>query len=136
MWEVVFLIGRIALALLFLISASNKFVALGDTASYIASKGLPAATFLATLSAMVEAAFGLMVAAGFKTRIAALGLAAFTVLATLFFHDFWNMAGPDRAANVIQLEKNVAIIGALLMLAVVGGRQLSLDRAYKEADLS
>jgi putative oxidoreductase len=136
MWEVVFLIGRVALAQLFILSAANKLVDLGETASYIASKGLPAPTLLAAVSAMVEAAFGLMIAAGFKTRIAALGLAAFTVLTTLFFHDFWNMAGPDRAANVIQLEKNVAIIGALLMLAVVGGRTLSLDRAYKKADLS
>jgi putative oxidoreductase len=112
------------------LSGASKLLSLDGTAGYIAAKGLPVPFVLAALAGLAELGLGLAVAVGFKTRLAALGLAAFTVLATLFFHDFWNMTDADRAMNLIQAQKNVAIVGALLMLAVVGARSYAVDRVY------
>ena len=114
------LIGRIALVAIFLTSGFSKLTGLEGTAGYIGSKGLPAPMVLAVLAGLGEVVLGLMIAVGFKTRLAALGLVVFTIAATVFFHNFWDMQGAARAANLIQAFKNLSIVGALLMLAAAG----------------
>lgn len=122
------LIGRIALVAIFVTSGFSKLMGLEGTAGYIASKGLPAPMALAALSGLAEVALGALVAVGFKTRLSAVGLVAFTVIATAIFHDFWNMQGMDRMNNQIQAMKNLAMIGGLLILAGVGPGRFSVDR--------
>ena len=65
--------------------------------------------------------------AGFGTRIAALVLALFTLVASFFFHAFW--AVPADQAFMVQLLffKNVAVVGGLLALAANGAGGWSLD---------
>lgn len=128
MRDTLLLIGRILLAVIFIISGATKFYALGATAGYIASKGLPLAWLLAPVTAVAELAFGLAIAIGFQTRWAALILGGFTLLTIPFFHDFWNMADQDRTLNQIQAMKNLALVGAFLILAGVGPGRVSLDR--------
>ena len=48
------LVGRILLALMFVLAGFSKFGDLGGTAGYIASKGLPMASVLAFLTAVIE----------------------------------------------------------------------------------
>ena len=129
MRDVLLLVGRILLVAIFIYSGFGKFLALGDTASYIASKGLPLSYVLALGTAVAEVGLGLMIAAGFRTRLAAFALAAFCLVTIPFFHDYWNMTGMDRMTNQIQAMKNVAMIGAFLILAGVGPGRLSVDRA-------
>jgi putative oxidoreductase len=129
MWNTAYLIGRVAVVAIFIMSGGSKLMNLSGTAGYIASKGLPMPEVLALAAALAELVLGLAIAVGFKTRLAALGLAAFTVLATLFFHDFWNMEGQARAANLISAQKNLSIVGALLMLAAVGAGRFAVDRS-------
>jgi putative oxidoreductase len=121
-------LDRIALAGVFLTSGFAKLVGLSGTAGYVASKGLPAPMVLAALAGLGEVVLGAAVVIGFKTRLAALGLAVFTVLATAFFHNFWDMEGADRMQNQIHAMKNLSIIGGLLILAAVGAGRLSADR--------
>ena len=128
MRDMLLLIGRILLAAIFVISGITKFYALGATAGYIASKGLPVAWLLAPVSAIVEVALGLAVIAGFKTRWAAAALALFSLLTIPFFHDFWNMTDPDRSMNQIQAMKNIAMAGAFLVLMAAGAGRLAVER--------
>jgi putative oxidoreductase len=121
-------LGRLALAAIFLISGYGKLVGLSATAGYIGSKGLPAPMALAVLAGVGELVLGAAVVIGFKARLAALGLVVFTVVATAFFHDFWNMQGSDRAMQQIHALKNLAIVGGLLILAGVGPGRFSVDR--------
>ena len=121
-------LGRLALAAIFLVSGYGKLVGLSGAAAYIGSKGLPAPMVLAVLAGIGEVVLGAAVALGFKARLAALGLAVFTVLATAFFHDFWNMQGADYGAQRIHALKNLAIIGGLLVLAAAGPGRFSIDR--------
>jgi putative oxidoreductase len=121
------LVGRILLALLFIPAGLGKIAGFEGTVGYIASKGLPLPTLGAVIAIVVELALGLALLAGYKTRIAALVLAAFTLVATVVFHNFW--AVPAEAVMVQQLMffKNIAVIGGLLTVVAWGAGQYSLD---------
>jgi len=116
------LLGRILLAVIFIFSGFGKLTAIGGTAGYFGSIGLPAPTLTAIVVGLVELLGGLAVLIGYKTRIAALVLAVFTLAATLVAH--MNLA--DQTQLLMAL-KNLAIIGGFLALASRGAGSLSLD---------
>ena len=120
-------VGRIALAVIFVMSGAMKFMDLGATAGAIASKGLPAPMVLAGLAAATELGGGILIVLGWQTRWAALALAMFTLMAAYFFHDFWHMEGAARENNMIHALKNLSIFGGFLMLAAAGAGRYSVD---------
>ena len=122
------LLGRVLLSVIFVISGEHKIADFSSTAGYIASKGLPAAQALAALTIAVELGGGLLLLLGWKARWAALAIAVFTVLAALFFHNFWTMSGPEAMNNQIHFMKNLAITGGMLMVAAFGPGRFSIDK--------
>jgi putative oxidoreductase len=121
------LAGRVLLAALFLPAGISKLTGFEGTVGYIASVGLPLPAVGAVLALLVEIVGSVALIAGFGTRIAALVLAAFTLVASFFFHAFW--AVPADQAFMVQLLffKNVAVVGGLLTLAANGAGGWSLD---------
>ncbi len=116
------LLARILLSFMFIMSGLSKFGDIAGTAGYIGSVGLPAATALAWLTAIFETLAGIAVLVGFQTRIAALLLAAFCVVAAFLFHaDFADQA------QMISFMKNLTIAGGFLTLWVAGPGTISLD---------
>ncbi len=125
------LLGRLCLAALYLPAGISKITGFSGTAGYIASVGLPLATAGAVLAILVEAGGGLALLLGYRTRIAALALALFTLAAALLFHAYWAMP-PDKAfVNSLMFWKNIAIVGGLLVLAAHGGGAFGLDGRSK-----
>ena len=122
------LIGRIMLAAIFVISGYDKIGNFAGTASYIASKGLPLPEVGAALAIVLELGAGILLILGLKTRWAALALAAFTLGATYYFHAFWTMPEAQKMMQSLMFQKNLAIIGGLLALAVAGAGAFSIDR--------
>jgi putative oxidoreductase len=61
------------------------------------------------------------------TRWAAFGLAIFTILAGLVFHNFWASPEAMKVAQQTNFMKNLSIAGGMLVLAVFGPGALSLD---------
>jgi putative oxidoreductase len=121
-------IGRIIFAVMFLLSGGEKFMDLDGIAQMIAGKGLPMPQLLAIATATLELGGGLLIILGWQTRIAALALAVFTVVAAYFFHDFWNLPhGAERVAQMVHAMKNLSIVGGFIMLAAVGAGRYSLD---------
>lgn len=121
-------VGRILLAIIFLMSGFQKFTDLSGVAAMIGSKGLPLPQVLAALSAAVELGGGILIVIGWQTRIAALALGLFTLVAAYYFHDFWHMPeGAERMNNMIHVLKNVSLFGSFLMLAAVGAGRYSVD---------
>ncbi|PFH09518.1 putative oxidoreductase [Collimonas sp. PA-H2] len=111
-------IGRVLLASLFLISGILKITAFSGVAGYMASLGVPLATFAVAATIVVEVGGGLAIMAGWNVRPIAIIVALFTVAATLTAHRFWE-ADPANFQNQLNnFLKNISIIGALLMLAV------------------
>jgi putative oxidoreductase len=120
-------VGRIALAVIFVMSGAMKFMDLGATAGAVASKDLPMPMVLATLAAVTELGGGLLIVVGWQTRWAALALAVFTLVTAYVFHDFWHMEGAARENNMIHALKNLSIFGGFLMLAAAGAGRYSID---------
>jgi uncharacterized membrane protein YphA (DoxX/SURF4 family) len=78
---------------------------------------MPIAQLLAIASGALEVAGGLLIALNFGARFVAWVMILFVLSATFYFHDFWNMTGPDKATNMFQALKNLSIIGGLLMIS-------------------
>lgn len=121
------LVARILLALMFVMSGVSKLTGLEGTAGYIASVGLPMAQVLAVGAGVLEVAAGVMLIVGWQARWAALALAAFTVLASLLFHNFWAMPKDQQFMQQLMFMKNLAITGGLLFVFAFGPGSLSLD---------
>jgi putative oxidoreductase len=116
------LVGRVLLAAIFVLSGVGKIFAAEATQGYIAHVGLPFPQ-LALLGAVVlEIGGGLLLATGYKTRLAAIILAAYSVATALIFH---NAIGDQN--QLIHLLKNFAIAGGLLQVVAFGAGSLGLD---------
>lgn len=116
------LAARILLGLMFVVAGFGK---LGEgyagTAGYMESMGLPGE--LLPLVILTEIGAGLLVIIGLQTRLAALALAGFTLLAAVIFHS--NFA--DQMQSILFM-KNLAVTGGLALLFVHGSGQLSIDQ--------
>jgi uncharacterized membrane protein YphA (DoxX/SURF4 family) len=136
--NILFFIGRLAFVLIFVFSGASKLVDVAGTASMIAGKvvvpaqlagvasqletatGMTVPQLLAVATGAVELVCGLLIAVNIGTRFAAILLIVFTAAATFYFHDFWNMTGDAKVDNIAHALKNLSIIGALLILFVLG----------------
>jgi putative oxidoreductase len=120
-------IGRVLLALMFVMSGINKLGNLGGTAGYIASGGLPAPMLLAVLAGLLEVVAGIALAVGFQARWAALALAIFTLIASVFFHAFWSVPADQAFVQQLMFMKNLAVAGGMFVVAALGAGPASVD---------
>ena len=127
-------LGRIAIAALFLPAGLNKLMGMEGVTSYFASLGLPVVAVLVWVVIAIEVLGGVALILGYKTRLVAIGLAIFTVLASIVGHAFW--AAPVDAAFIAQLLffKNMAVTGGLLVLASSGAGSISIDGRKAKAE--
>ena len=114
------LLGRVLLAAIFLHEAWAKLAGYPAALAYMAAYGVPGA--LLPLAIAVELGCGLLVLVGLWTRAAALMLAGFCIAAAVLFHSKLG----DRN-QLLHFEKDFAIAGGLLMLALHGAGAWSLD---------
>ncbi|MBI5719765.1 MAG: DoxX family protein [Burkholderiales bacterium] len=119
--------GRVLLALIFIVAGFGKLTGLAGTAGYIASKGLPLPSVLALGAGVLELVGGIALAIGFQARWSALALAAFTLVATLLFHNYWAMPAEQQMVQQLMFMKNLAIVGGLLFVFSLGAGPASLD---------
>ena len=117
----VHLLGRILLALIFIVSGVGKISDPAGTAGYMQSVGLPG--FLVWPTIALEVLGGIAIIIGFQTRLAAYALAVFTLAAAALFHT--NFADPMQS---IMFMKNLSIAGGLLLLAASGATAWSVDK--------
>lgn len=122
------LLGRIFLAALFIPAGFGKIAGFAGTAGYIASVGLPLPQVGAAIAIVVELGLGILLLVGFKTRLAALLIALFTLAAALFFHNYWSMPADKVMINQLMFWKNIAIAGGLLAFTAFGPGRFSVDR--------
>ncbi|MBN9263682.1 MAG: DoxX family protein [Hyphomicrobium sp.] len=115
-------IGRLLLAALFLLEGWSKLRGYDAAVAYMNRFGVPGALLPAVIA--LELGGGLMIAVGWQTRLAAAALAAFCILTAVIFHG--NVA--DRS-QILHFEKDLAIAGGFLVLAVAGAGRWSVDHA-------
>src|SRR5262245_551711 len=120
--NVVVLIGRILLSIIFILAGFGKLTDISGTAAYFASDGLPGGAALVVVVGLVELLGGLAILLGFQTRIAAWVLAAFSLATALVAHTGW-----ADINQLIHFQKNLAMAGGFLVLATYGPGALSVD---------
>lgn len=121
------LLGRILIALIYLVSSVEKITAFGGTVAYIASKGLPLPQYGAIGAIVVELVGGTMLVVGWNARWAAIGLLVFTASAGLLFHNFWAVPAAEASNQMTHFLKNVCILGGLLYVIIHGSGPLSVN---------
>jgi putative oxidoreductase len=114
--------GRVLLAALFLVSGIQKLFVPAMIQGYIASVGLPFPPLVYAITVVIELGAGALLLVGFRTRLVAWVLAAFTVAAALLFHRA--LGDPNQFAHFM---KNLAIAGGLVHIAAIGAGAFSLD---------
>lgn len=121
------LLGRIMLALIFVLAGISKIQNPVGTVGFMQSVGLPAILLWPTIA--LEIIGGICVAIGYKTKYAAVALAIFSVATAVIFHK--NFADEMQ---MIMFLKNIAIAGGLLLLATSGKTGLSIDNRRTQND--
>ena len=113
-------VGRVLLALIFILAGFGKIPAIEGNVGYMEMFGVPG--FLIWPAIVVEIVGGLMLAIGFKARWAAAALGAFTLLSGFIFH-----FNPADAMEMTSFLKNLAIAGGMLYVIAHGAGALSVD---------
>jgi putative oxidoreductase len=123
MKNIIPLIGRILIAIIFLFSGVQKIMHPAATKQYMAASGMPLVGLFFIGAVIFEIGGGLSLLLGFKARWGAWALVIFLIPTTLIFHTNFS-----EQMQLIQLMKNLAILGGLLMIATFGPGKISLDR--------
>jgi putative oxidoreductase len=121
------LLGRVALAAIFLVSGAAKLVDVAGTAAYMSSVGIPFPETLAMFAGVAEILGALSLISGALTRMGAFGLILFLIPTTLLFHDFWALEGEAQRTQLVNFLKNLSIIGGLILLISYGPGRYSID---------
>jgi putative oxidoreductase len=117
------LLARAMLAYIFVLSGLTYIGEYAGVADYMQTNGVDGR--LLPLVILTELGGGLLVLVGLKTRWAAIALFGFCLLTALLFH-----MGADQA---VHFNKNVAMAGGFLSLAIFGPGGWSLDAWRKRA---
>jgi putative oxidoreductase len=128
MQDKVLLAARLLVTPLFIYSGIGKILAFGVTASRLPGGEGGFGSFLAAGSIVIELGASLALILGIWTRCAALALIAFTVLATLMFHNFWASPAAAVTAQTVNFLKNLGLIGLFAMIAAFGPGAYALRR--------
>ena len=136
------LLGRVSLSLIFLLSCVNKILnwdashdfLVGGLSSWqghaadviqiqqVVQFLLPLTPLLLIIGTLFEGVGGLLILLGIKSKLGATLLILFLIPATLIFHPFWAIQGPDRELQMILFLKNLAIFGGLCLMMASQGK--------------
>jgi len=122
------LVGRVLLALIFIIAGYGKITGFDGTVGYMQAYNVPMTQVLAVLAIIVELGGGLMIAVGWKARWAAAAIFIFVLIASFIFHAFWAVPADQAQLQNIMFMKNLAIMGGMLYIIVYGSGPLSVDK--------
>ncbi|HEX2358657.1 MAG TPA: DoxX family protein [Solirubrobacterales bacterium] len=134
--DVLFLIGRILFALLFILSGLFAHLGEGGRAGreYARALGAPSPDILVPLSGVAIIAGGVMVALGLWADLGALLIIGFLIGITPIMHAFWKI--DDEQMKQIQLAmfmKNVALLGAAIIIFWLYNQGQDLDASLTDA---
>ncbi len=118
------LVGRVFISLVFLLSAYNKIFNYEGTVAWMEGYGVPG--FLLWPTIILEIILPVLIIIGYKTKVSAIILAIFSIATAFIFHlDFSNQM------QVIALLKNLGLAGGFIFIAVNGPKDWAFDKKHK-----
>lgn len=110
-------VGRVLLALYFLVPGIMKFVSWDMHIQLMEKHNMPFVPVLLALAGIFQIVAALMLIANRFTGIVALLLAGLVLVINISLHDFWNFSGLDGAHEMQNFIKNLGIFAGLLVLS-------------------
>ena len=123
MTNILDLVGRIFISLVFLLSGINKIGNYEGTVGWMESLGMSG--FFLIPAIILEIGAPILIMVGYKVKISAALLSLFCVTTAVIFHnDFSNQM------QFISFMKNIGLAGGFLFLVVNGAKDISLDKKF------
>ena len=114
------LIGRIIFGGYFVYSGVNHFIGFGMMTQYAKMKGVPFPAVAQGMTGLMLLLGGLSIVLGIYHVVGIVLLVAFLIPVSLMMHNFWKLEDPQlRMADKINFMKNMALLGAVLMLLAI-----------------
>ena len=115
------LVARIFISLIFLLSGINKIGNYEGTVGWMESLGMPGIFLIPAI--ILEIAAPILIIVGYKVKISAALLGVFCVTTAIIFHsDF------SDQMQFISFMKNIGLAGGFLFIVVNGAKDFSLDK--------
>jgi putative oxidoreductase len=128
-------LGRILIALIFILGGIGKLGAPARTVAEMASHGVPLANILVWGVVAVELGGGLLLVAGLFARCVALALFFYTLVLAVMFHAYWAMPAAQQGVQHAAFYEHLAMAGGMLFVVVFGAGGWSLDAMLRRRSL-
>ena len=120
MTNILDLVGRVFISLVFLLSGINKIGNYEGSVGWIESFGMPGIFLIPAI--ILEIVAPILIIIGYKVKIAAALLSVFCIATALIFHtDFSNQM------QFVSFMKNIALAGGFLFLVINDTKDFSLE---------
>ena len=111
------LLARWLISIIFVTSAYSKIFGWNANVEYMNSKHMPAVAFLLSAALVIEVAGSICLITGLGARIAATVMFFYMIPVTFLLHEFMS----------VNFQKNLAVMGGLLMIATFGPGRIALE---------
>ena len=120
MTNILDLVGRVFISLVFLLSGINKIGNYEGSIGWMESFGMPGIFLIPAI--ILEIVAPILIIIGYKVKIAAALLSVFCIATALIFHtDFSNQM------QFVSFMKNIALAGGFLFLVINDTKDFSLE---------
>jgi putative oxidoreductase len=121
MTNILDLVARVFISLIFLLSGINKIGNYEVTVGWMESIGMPGIFLIPAI--ILEIVAPMLIMIGYKVKISAALLSVFCVTTAIIFHsDF------SDQMQFISFMKNIGLAGGFLFIVVNGAKDFSLDK--------
>ena len=125
MGNILDLLGRILISILFLLNGVSKINNYESTVDWIESFEISGMIIIPAI--ILEIIGPILIIVGYKAKIAAGFLSLFCITTAIIFHnDFSNQM------QFTSFLKNIALAGGFLFLVVNGAKDLSIDKKFRK----
>ena len=115
--QFIFTLGQVLFGGFFLYSGFNHFKHYKSMAGYATSKKVPMPTAAVLLTGLLLTLGGLGIIFSIMTAWALVLISVFLFVTSFAMHNFWKSTEPmEKQMQIIQFTKNMALLGAALML--------------------
>ncbi len=118
--SVLFLIGRIIVGGFYIYNGLNHFLNFTMLSGYAKSKGIPLPEVSVAVAGVLLLVAGITLLLGFYPEIGVLALVLFFIPVSLMMHNFWAVGPDEKAIQMINFTKNMALMGSALMFLKIG----------------
>ena len=121
MTNILDILGRVLISLVFLLSGINKIGNYEGTIGWMESLGMPGIFLIPAI--ILEIGAPILIMIGYKVKISAALLSLFCIATAIIFHtDFSNQM------QFVSFMKNIALAGGFLFLVINETKEFSLER--------